>query len=315
MTQQHGNVAVGSTHPGSAACKNAQTPASKDAPAPTSEARAGDAISFSNVSFTYDGSTPVLNNISFSVEPGTFLCIAGSNGSGKSTIAKHIDALVTPTSGSVHVLGHDTRNAASAFAVRSNVGLVFQNPDDQLVASIVEDDVAFGPENMGLPRDAIRTRVSESLAAVGLAGFERRQTHGLSGGQKQRVAIAGALAMHPQILVFDEATAMLDPRGRYEIASCVKQLHEQGMTVVMITHFMEEAAAADRVIALDSGMICMDGSPASVLTQSSELARLRLEAPIATRLANALRARGVSIPACTTMPDLEAKLCALHSSK
>ena len=205
-------------------------------------------IDSSNLGFTYDGQTFALRDVNVHVNAGEFVCILGGNGSGKSTFAKHINALLAPDEGSMTVDGSDTRDQQALYLIRSTAGMVFQNPDDQLVASLVEDDVAFGPENLGIEPSEIAARVTRSLAEVGLMGFEKHETHALSGGQKQRVAIAGVLAMEPKILIMDEASSMLDPRGRKGLMRVCRELHETGLTIVMITHFMEEAAEADRVI-------------------------------------------------------------------
>ncbi len=234
-----------------------------------------------------------LADVSFSIEAGEFVAVLGSNGSGKSTLAKHLDALLLPTSGQV-------------WRIRQKVGMVFQNPDNQLIAAIVEDDVAFGPENLGVPPKEIRSRVDEALAVVGMTKFRSFAPHLLSGGQKQRIAIAGALAMQTECLVFDEATAMLDPEGRAEILSVVKQLHkEQHKTIVYITHFMEEAAAADRIIVLDHGRLAMDGTPREVFARADELQKLGLDVPLSVELGARLRADGIDLPqAIVTEEDL-----------
>ena len=226
-------------------------------------------IEFKGTGFTYDGDRFVLDGVDARIAPGEFVCILGGNGSGKSTLAKHINALLVPDEGSVTVLDHDTRDERSTYFIRSHAGMVFQNPDDQLVASLIENDVAFGPENLGVPTDDLRQRVADALADVGLQGFDKRETAALSGGQKQRVAIAGVLAMEPSILILDEATAMLDPRGRKGLMRVCHELHDRGMTVVMITHFMEEAAQADRVIVLEEGRVACDGTPQDVSCRPS----------------------------------------------
>ena len=259
-------------------------------------------IDISNVRFTYDGADFALNGVSAHVTRGEFLCILGGNGSGKSTLAKHLNALLVPDEGSVVVDGMDTADDANVYLVRKTCGMVFQNPDDQLVASLVEDDVAFGPENLGFEPDELRRRVTQALEDVGLSGFERHETHALSGGQKQRVAIAGVLAMEPQVLVLDEASAMLDPRGRAGLMRVVRELHERGMTIVMITHFMEEAAQADRVVVMERGQVVMEGTPDEVLLEAERLERLNLEVPFAAQLSLKLRAAGVEV-APTVNPE------------
>ncbi len=250
-------------------------------------------ISCGDVTFTYDRQRLALDGVSLSVPRGSLTCVLGGNGSGKSTLAKHLDALLVPDSGSVAVDGLDTSDPEYVYDVRSRVGMVFQNPDDQLVATLVEDDVAFGPENLGVPTEELGARVQRSLVQVGLTGFERHETNALSGGQKQRIAIAGALAMEPEVLVLDEASAMLDPRGRDGLMKVVRELNGRGMTVVMVTHIMAEAAEADYVVVLDAGRIRMEGTPQEVLTRADELDELGLEVPPACRLALALREEGV----------------------
>ena len=261
-------------------------------------------IEFENVGFTYDGKKKALDGIDLHIEQGSFTCVLGGNGSGKSTLAKHVNALLVPDEGAVRVCGADTREAGNLFFVRSNAGLVFQNPDDQIVASVIEDDVAFGPENLGVPTDDLQARVKNALAQVGLQGFEKKETFALSGGQKQRVAIAGVLAMQPQILVLDEASAMLDPRGRSGLSRVCRELNATGLTIVLITHFMEEAAQADRVVVLERGRIVLDGPPSEVLTRAEHLKALSLDIPFATRMTMDLRERGMEIPLCVTAGEL-----------
>lgn len=270
-------------------------------------------IEFSNVRFSYDGDTFVLDDIDLHIMRGQFVCILGGNGSGKSTLAKHINALLVPDQGEVIVLDHTTHDASATYFIRSNAGLVFQNPDDQLVASLIENDVAFGPENLGIPTEELRKRVVDALADVGLQGYDKRETSTLSGGQKQRVAIAGILAMEPAILILDEATAMLDPRGRKGLMRVCRELHERGMTVIMITHFMEEATQADRVVVLDEGRVHLDGRPDEVLTQAALLEHLNLDVPFACKLSTRLRENGVPIDICIAENDLKEKLCRLFS--
>ena len=257
-------------------------------------------ICMRDVSFTYDGEAFALSGTSVQIERGEFVCILGGNGSGKSTLAKHLNALLVPDKGQVEVCGMDTSERQHTYAIRQSAGMVFQNPDDQLVASLVEDDVAFGPENLGVPTAELRERVSQRLQDVGLSGFEKHETHALSGGQKQRVAIAGALAMNPEILILDEASAMLDPRGRKGLMRVVRSLNGQGMTVVMITHFMEEAALADRVIVLDEGKVARVGTPEEVLIDVDALSALNLEVPFAAKLSQTLRRAGVPVIAAVT---------------
>lgn len=271
-------------------------------------------VDFGDAGFTYDGERFVFRHLNLTVPQGQFLCLLGGNGSGKSTLAKHINALLVPDEGRVEVFGQDTRDPEGTYFIRSNAGLVFQNPDDQIVASLIENDVAFGPENLGIPNPELRERVTRALADVGLMGFEKHETNALSGGQKQRVAIAGVLAMDPAILILDEATAMLDPRGRAGLLRVVRELHSAGMTVVMITHYMEEAAQAERVVVLDRGTVMLDGTPAEVLTRADELEALSLEVPFACRLSRQLQARGVPAATCITGDELKEELCALRST-
>ena len=253
-------------------------------------------ITFSDVSFTYTGDTSVLSELALSIDEGQFVCVLGANGSGKSTFSKLINALLVPDTGTVTVNGMDTNNPDNTFAIRSTAGAVFQNPDDQIVASLVENDVAFGPENLGIENPELRKRVEESLAKVGLAGSGKRETTALSGGQKQRVAIAGVLAMHPSILIFDEASAMLDPRGRQDVLNIVERLHhERGMTVVMITQHMEEAARCDRIAVLDDGRLVMTGSPREVFGRVEELRAAGLDAPEAVQMRETLRQAGMPL--------------------
>ena len=272
-------------------------------------------ITFSDVSFTYTGETKVLSELALSIEEGQFVCVLGANGSGKSTFSKLINALLVPDTGTVTVDGLETSNPENTFTIRSTAGAVFQNPDDQIVASLVENDVAFGPENLGIENPELRQRVEESLAKVGLTGSGKRETAALSGGQKQRVAIAGVLAMHPSILIFDEASAMLDPRGRRGLMRVCKELHEQGMTVIMITHFMEEAAEADRVIVLNDGHCVLDGAPDEVLTQDHILRDLNLDVPFATHMSRLLQDRGITIGTHIETTTLKEELCRSLSNR
>ena len=268
-------------------------------------------IDLSDVRFSYDGKAPALAGVSAHVDAGEFVCILGGNGSGKSTLAKHLNALLLPDQGTVTVDGMSTADAECTYLIRQTAGMVFQNPDDQLVSTLVEDDVAFGPENLGIQLPELRERVTRALADVGLAGFERKETHALSGGQKQRVAIAGVLAMNPRILILDEASAMLDPRGRAGLMRVCRELHERGFTIVMITHFMEEAAQADRVIVLEAGKVVCDGSPAQVLLQEDLLRRLNLDVPFATHLSHALRTAGVAVAPTVDDDALAAEILSL----
>ena len=264
------------------------------------------------VSYSYDGAAPALDGIDLDIEDGEFFCILGGNGSGKSTFAKHLNALLQPDAGTVRVNGMDASDPELVYDIRSTAGMVFQNPDDQLVATLVEDDVAFGPENLGVPSEQIARRVREVLKAVGLVGFERHETHALSGGQKQRVALAGVLAMEPRVLILDEASSMLDPRGRKGLMKACHALHERGMTIVMITHFMEEAAEADRVAVFRAGRVAMLGTPEEILTRADELARLNLDIPASCCLGRALRAKGVPVCAQVREADMVAEISRVY---
>lgn len=267
------------------------------------------------VSFSYDGATPALDGIDLNIEDGEFFCILGGNGSGKSTFAKHLNALLQPDTGTVRVNGMDASDPELVYDIRSTAGMVFQNPDDQLVATLVEDDVAFGPENLGVPSAQIAQRVRDVLKAVGLVGFERHETHALSGGQKQRVALAGVLAMEPRVLILDEASSMLDPRGRKGLMKACRALHARGMTIVMITHFMEEAAEADRVAVFQAGRVAMLGTPEEILTRADELAQLNLDMPESCRLGMALRAKGVPVCAQVREADMVAEVAQAYTER
>ena len=258
-----------------------------------------DIITVDNLIFEYtDEDTGeknrVLDNVSLNVKEGEFLAVLGHNGSGKSTLAKHFNAILLPTDGKVFVDGIDTSDESRLFDIRRRVGMVFQNPDNQMVATIVEEDVAFAPENLGVPREEIRERVDNALETVGMTAFKRHAPHMLSGGQKQRVAIAGVLAMQPEILVMDEPTAMLDPNGRAEVIQTIKKLNrEMGLTVILITHYMDEAVQADRVIVVDSGHISMEGAPRDIFPQVDRLVDLGLDTPQSTYLIYMLNKLGL----------------------
>ena len=247
---------------------------------------------------TAEGVAPtVLDHVDLDIEAGTFVAILGHNGSGKSTFAKHLNAILLPTSGKVYVDGMDTTDEDKLLDIRRTIGMVFQNPDNQIVASVVEEDVAFAPENLGVPSDEIRRRVDEALEAVGMTEYARHAPHLLSGGQKQRVAIAGVLAMRPRCIVLDEPTAMLDPVGRREVLDTVCRLQrELGMTVVLITHHMDEAARAQRLVVMDNGHVVMDGPPAQVFQNVVGLRRLGLEVPDSVSLLYELRQAGLDVP-------------------
>lgn len=267
------------------------------------------------VSFSYDGAAQALDGIDLSIKDGEFFCILGGNGSGKSTFAKHLNALLQPDAGTVRINGMDASDPELVYDIRSTAGMVFQNPDDQLVATLVEDDVAFGPENLGVPSAQIAQRVREALKGVGLVGFERHETHALSGGQKQRVALAGVLAMEPRMLILDEASSMLDPRGRKGLMKACHALHDRGMTIVMITHFMEEAAEADRIAVFQAGRVAMLGTPEEILTRADELAELNLDMPESCRLGMALRAKGVPVHAQVREVDMVAEVAQTYAER
>lgn len=267
-------------------------------------------LSVEQVRFHYDGESPqvvphaVLQGIDLKIEKGSFVALLGHNGCGKSTLAKHLNALLLPSGGRVLVEGLDTAVEENVYPVRRMVGMVLQNPDNQLVSTIVEEDVAFGPENLGLPPEEIRARVDEALRVVDMWDYRDHSPHKLSGGQKQRIAIAGVLAMHPDCLVLDEPTAMLDPRGRREVLDTVCRLNrEQGMTVVLITHYMEEAALADRVVVMDEGIVLTDGTPQVVFANGELLRSVGLDVPQPTALCAALRARGIDLPSDILTPE------------
>ena len=249
-----------------------------------------------NARFSYDKKTEALKGVSFSAEKGDYLAIIGHNGSGKSTLARLINGLLTPSGGTVTVDGISSADKEKCFELRKRVGVVFQNPDNGIIASIVEDDVAFGPENIGVPREEIKERIDFALKAVGMEEYRKSSPARLSGGQKQRVAIAGVLALKPEILVLDESTAMLDPKGRKEILAVVKKLNEeQGVTVIAITHYMEEAAQARDVIVLSDGEIVMRGSPEEIFLKGAELKKYGLELPYPAYVAEKLKEKGVPI--------------------
>ena len=251
-----------------------------------------------------------IKGVSFAIEKGSFTAIIGRNGSGKSTLAKNINALLLPTSGFVYVNGYNTSIQENLWYVRQSAAMVFQNPDNQIISSIVEDDVAFGPENLGVESAEIRRRVDESLKAVNMYHNRKKAPHMLSGGQKQRIAIAGAIAMKPDCIVFDEPTAMLDPKGRSEVMAIINSLNEEGITVILITHFMEEAAEADRVIIMDDGVVRLDGTPEEVFSHADELREMNLDIPMPVELARRLRARGIDIPAnIINMEEMVEYLC------
>lgn len=274
-----------------------------------------DMIRIENLVYQYtrdEDQQPVraIRDVSLKIRKGSFTAIIGRNGSGKSTLAKNINALLLPGSGAVYVNGFDTRKEEQIWDIRQSAAMVFQNPDNQIVSSIVEDDVAFGPENLGVPPSEIRQRVDNALKSVNMYEHRKKAPHLLSGGQKQRIAIAGAIAMRPACIVFDEPTAMLDPRGRGEVMSIIKDLHREGITVVLITHFMEEAAQAERIVIMDRGKIALDGTPRQIFSKADELRGLNLDVPLTVELCHRLRQRGIEIPeTIITMEEMVEFLC------
>lgn len=244
-----------------------------------------------------EGITTAVDNVSLSVKQGDFIAILGHNGSGKSTLAKHFNAILYPTEGTVFVDGMDTRDDEKLWDVRREAGMVFQNPDNQIIGQIVEEDVGFGPENLGVPTEEIWQRVEESLKAVGMYEFRKYAPGKLSGGQKQRVSIAGVIAMHPKCIVLDEPTAMLDPLGRKEVIRAVRALNDvEGITIILITHYMEEIIHADKVFVMDQGKVALQGTPKEIFSQVEKLKELRLDVPQVTMLAHELREKGLDIP-------------------
>jgi len=272
-------------------------------------------IEISNLIYEYtsEGRESVLavKNVSLRVRKGEFVAIIGHNGSGKSTLAKHINALLLPTGGKVYVMGLDTSNESHTWKIRQIAGMVFQNPDNQIVATIVEEDVAFGPENLGIQPKEIRSRVEDALGSVDMLEYRKKGPHLLSGGQKQRVAIAGVIAMKPQCIILDEPTAMLDPSGRKEVMETVKRLNkEESITIVHITHFMDEAVEADRVIVMEEGQIVLEGKPREVFAQVETLKKLGLDVPQVTELADQLIKEGINIPKdILTVDEMVRYLC------
>ena len=277
-----------------------------------------DALSFSYPVEEGQRRTTALDNVTLSIEKGSFVVVLGHNGSGKSTLAKHMNAVLLPSGGAVYVEGMDTKKEELLLEIRRRVGMVFQNPDNQIVANVVEEDVAFAPENLGVPTAEIRRRVDDALAAVGMTEFTRHAPHLLSGGQKQRVAIAGVIAMEPECIVLDEATAMLDPAGRREVIDTVLRLNrERGITVVHITHHMSEAEDADRVIVMNDGVVAMDGAPREIFSRVEELQALGLAAPDTVELLRRLNRHGMDLPltAITVDECARAIFQALHGAE
>lgn len=277
-----------------------------------------DALSFSYPVEEGQRRTTALDNVTLSIEKGSFVVVLGHNGSGKSTLAKHMNAVLLPSGGAVYVEGMDTKKEELLLEIRRRVGMVFQNPDNQIVANVVEEDVAFAPENLGVPTAEIRRRVDDALAAVGMTEFTRYAPHLLSGGQKQRVAIAGVIAMEPECIVLDEATAMLDPSGRREVLDTVHRLNrERGITVVHITHHMSEAEDADRVVVMNDGVVAMDGAPREIFSRVEELQALGLAAPDTVELLRRLNRHGMDLPltAITVDECARAIFQALHGAE
>mgnify|MGYP004508505711 FL=1 len=258
-----------------------------------------------------EGITTAVDHVSLDIAQGDFIAILGHNGSGKSTLAKHINAILNPTEGTVWVDGMNTADEDKVWDIRQTAGMVFQNPDNQIIGQVVEEDVGFGPENMGIPTKEIWERVEESLRAVGMYEFRKYSPNKLSGGQKQRVSIAGVLAMHPKCIVLDEPTAMLDPSGRKEVIRAVRALNDvEGVTVILITHYMEEIIHADKVFVMENGGIAMEGTPREIFSQVEKLKALRLDVPQVTLLAYELQKRGIAIPdGILTIEELADALC------
>lgn len=256
-----------------------------------------------------------VDHVNLHIRPGKFIAVLGHNGSGKSTLAKHINAILTPAEGTLWVDGMDTKDEEKLWNIRQDAGMVFQNPDNQIIGTVVEEDVGFGPENLGVPTDEIWERVEESLRTVGMLKYRHHSPNKLSGGQKQRVAIAGVMAMHPRCIVLDEPTAMLDPSGRASVIRTAQKLNqEEGITIILITHYMEEVVEADHIFVMDDGKVVMQGSPAEIFSQVEELKKLRLDVPQATLLAYELQRRGIPLPdGILKNEELVDQLCQLKS--
>lgn len=272
-------------------------------------------IELKNLKFSYDEQTPVLNGVNLEVEEGEYLAVIGRNASGKSTLARLVNGLIAPDFGEITVLGMDATKKENLFEIRKNVGIVFQNPDNQTVASIVEDDIVFGPENIGVPREEIAKRLDFALKETGTYEFKDSMASKLSGGQKQRVAIAGVLAIKPKILILDESTSMLDPKGREEVTSVVKKLNrEEKMTVITITHYMDEVVDCDRVALLYDGVIQKTGTPKEIFTDSDLLKKAGMEPPVAMKICQNLKKDGIDIPDCLSKEELLQNLLKLTSN-
>ena len=263
-----------------------------------------------------EGIKRAVSEVDLQVKPGEFIAILGHNGSGKSTLAKHINALLTPTEGTLFVDGKDTAEEENIWDIRQRAGMVFQNPDNQIIGQVVEEDVGFGPENMGVPTKEIWERVEESLKAVGMYAYRKHSPNKLSGGQKQRVSIAGVLAMHPKCIIFDEPTAMLDPSGRKEVIRAARALNDvEGVTVILITHYMEEVIHADRVLVMDGGKVVLQGTPREVFSKVELLRELRLDVPQVTLLAHELKKSGLALPeGILTVEELTVELKKLQTA-
>ncbi|GAA0697560.1 energy-coupling factor transporter ATPase [Paraclostridium ghonii] len=275
-----------------------------------------DIVSVEDISFEYiteDTKFKAIDKLSLNVKQGEFVVVIGHNGSGKSTLSKNLNAILMPTSGSIYINGLNTKEEDKLWDIRQTAGMVFQNPDNQIVATIVEEDVAFGPENLGIDPPEIRKRVEESLKSVGMYEMRDRQPHLLSGGQKQRVAIAGIIAMKPKCIIFDEATAMLDPSGRKEVMKTIKRLNkEENISIMHITHFMEEAVDADRVVVMEKGRKVLEGTPKEVFSQVERLKNIGLDVPYMTELSKALKEEGIDIDGdILTVDEMVVKLCQL----
>ncbi len=273
-------------------------------------------IEIKDLTFEYkreeDGKNiPALSGVNLDIEKGSFTAVIGHNGSGKSTLAKNMNALLLPGGGKVYVKEYDTADESKLWHIRQAAGMVFQNPDNQLVSAIVEDDIAFGPENLAIEPDEIKKRVKESLQAVGMYEYRKKAPHLLSGGQKQRIAIAGVIAMRPECIIFDEPTAMLDPHGRKDVMDTIRRLNKnEGITIILITHFMDEAALADRIVVIDEGKIALDGTPKNVFVQVDKIRKIGLEVPIVTEIAFRLRKQGIHVPeGIISMEEMVDYLC------
>lgn len=268
-------------------------------------------VEVSRVDFNYSElDEPALKDINLAVEAGEFIAIIGGNGSGKSTLAKLLNVLLLPSAGEIYINGMNTLEEENRLKIRQQIGMVFQNPDNQLVATMVEDDVAFGPENLGIPSHLIRKRVDLALAMVGMSGFQKHAPHKLSGGQKQRVAIAGIIAMEPACIVLDEPTAMLDPLGRKEVMETIHYLNkEKGITIILISHFMEEAALADRVFVMHEGVIYAQGTPVEIFREITTLKKIDLDVPVVVELVAGLQKQGIDLIPVLSIDELVKQLC------